>query len=163
MPVNFITHRRTSGFTLLELVITLLIGSIVSVIAIPSMGEMYKEYKLRSATQAMVAALQDLKLRAVKENARTVMIINETNDTYTTFLDSFVVNWALDTPELIDVVDLSAQGIEIQSNFAFDTLGFNSKGMPATGVGGTIELIKDGSRKKNVIINTAGNIRVTNP
>ncbi len=145
---------------MIELMVVVGIIAVVSAVAIPEMGDMLKEYKLRSAAREMVSSLQNLKLRAIKENARTVMIIDANNDQYTLFVDNNPENWALDAPELINVIDLRSKGLEISSNFVSNTLGFNSRGLPATGIGGTITITKDANRSKQVIINLAGNIRV---
>ena len=65
-----------AGFTLLELLIVIGITGIITVMAIPQMGDMYTEYQLRSTTRDIVSHLQRMKMRAIKENDRTVMVIN---------------------------------------------------------------------------------------
>jgi len=124
------------------------------------MGDMIKEYKFRSEVRALVSSLQNLKILAIKENARSVLQVDPTNDKYTTYVDDFVVNWALDGSELIKTTDLRAEGIEISSTFASptNTFGFNSRGLPASGVGRIT--LANTSRSQDIVINAAGNIRV---
>jgi len=55
--------------------------SITATVAIPTMGEMLKEYKLRSAARDVVSTLQSMKLRAVKEKIDTKIVIDPVNGT----------------------------------------------------------------------------------
>lgn len=153
-------NRSEAGFTMIELMVVVAIIGIVSVLAIPSMGDMIKEYKLRSACRGVVSSLQNLKIRAIKENARTVMIIDPVNDRYIIFVDNSPSNWALDAPELISVTDVRGEGLQITSSFASNTFGFNSRGFLDPIIGGTITITKDATRSKQITLNTVGNIRV---
>ncbi|MBU3953498.1 MAG: prepilin-type N-terminal cleavage/methylation domain-containing protein [Proteobacteria bacterium] len=153
-------NRSEAGFTLIELMVVVAVIGIVSVLAIPSMGDMIKEYKLRSGCRAVVSSLQNLKLRAIKENARTVMIIDPVLDIYTTFVDNSPRNWALDLPELISKTNVRDEGLEISSNFGSNTFGFDNRGFLEPITGGEIILTKDATRSKKIVLNTLGNIRV---
>lgn len=130
-----------AGFTLLELLIVIGITGIITVMAIPQMGEMYTEYQLRSATRDIISHLRRMKMRAIEENNLTVMKIDEANDSYSTF--RYIVGgdkWSLDAGEELDEADLKEKGLEITTSFSFDTLGYNGKGRLHDDVdsGGTI-------------------------
>ena len=153
-------NRSEAGFTLIELLVVVAVLGVVSVLAVPRMGDMVKEYKLRSACLGVVSSLQSLKLRAIKENARTVMIIDPVNDQYTTFVDNNPDNWSLDPPESRSVTVVRDEGLEISSTFASNTFGFNNRGLLATPFAGTITLTKDATRSKTITLNSVGNIRV---
>jgi len=125
------------------------------------MGDLIQEYKLRSMARQIVSSLQRLKLMSIKENTDALMRLDETNGSCTLFLDDNN-NGAFDASELISTIDIAAEGLQVQSTFdvgTVDVFGFNSRGMPATGAG-TITIIKDATRQKQIIVNAAGNIRV---
>lgn len=60
--------NRQSGFTLLELIVTIAILGILTAIAIPAFSTWYPNYRLKSATLDIYAKMQYAKMRAVKTN-----------------------------------------------------------------------------------------------
>lgn len=151
-----------AGFTLLELLIVIGITGMITVMAIPQMGEMYTEYQLRSATRDIISHLRRMKMRAIEENDRTVMKIDEANDSYATFIDNVVADWGRNGGEELDEADLKAKGLTIETDFSWDTLAYNGKGRLHDNVdpGGTIVITKDATRSKTILINSFGNLLV---
>jgi type IV fimbrial biogenesis protein FimT len=148
-----------SGFTLIELMVTIAILSVLATVAIPEMSALLKNTKVRTATRQLVSTLQEMKLRAIKENAVTVMIIDEANDTYTVFLDNDPENKALDTgEEIIAQVDLQSDKLDVTSNSLNKTLGFNGRGFLSYG-SGTVTITNSSGKQKQIVINFMGNIR----
>jgi prepilin-type N-terminal cleavage/methylation domain-containing protein len=161
MPKNTITPEdlKYSGFSLLELMVVIAILAILATVAIPEMSALLKNTQLKTATRHLVSTLQEMKLRAIKENAVTVLIIDEANDMYTAFLDNNPANWALDAGEdIIAQVDLQNDKLEISTTSLNKTLGFNGRGLLSYGPG-TITIASDTGRQKQVVINFSGNIR----
>jgi type IV fimbrial biogenesis protein FimT len=148
-----------SGFTLIELMVTIAILSVLATVAIPEMSALLKNTKVRTATRQLVSTLQEMKLRAIKENAVTVMIIDEVNDAYTVFLDNDPENKALDTgEEIIAQVDLQSDKLDVTSNSLNKTLGFNGRGFLSYG-SGTVTITNSSGKQKQIVINFMGNIR----
>ena len=155
---------KESGFTLIEVMIVVAVIGIAAAVALPSMGDLIQEYKLRSMARQIVSSLQKLKLMSIKENTDALIRLDETNGICTLFLDDNN-SGTFDASELISTINIAAERLQIQSNFApgtVDVFGFNSRGMPEPSVpgNGTITIIKDATRQKRVIVNKAGNIRV---
>ena len=150
-----------AGFTMIELVVVIAIMGILSAIALPRMGGMIKEYTLRSAARQMVSSLQKIKLRAIKENTETKIILQKDAVTglyyYQLFVDANDDN-IIAAGEDFDRVDLG-ENLTIESNFANNVFGFTGRGMPSNG-NGTITVKLTGVRDIDIVINTVGNIRV---
>ncbi len=64
-----LVHQRTSGFTLLELLIALTIGSVVLVLAVPSFRAVMDNQRMTTATNEMVMSLNLAKSEAIKRVA----------------------------------------------------------------------------------------------
>jgi type IV fimbrial biogenesis protein FimT len=161
MPKKKVTSGdfHHSGFTLIELMVTIAILSVLATVAIPEMSALLKNTKVKTATRQLVSTLQEMKLRAIKENAVTVMIIDEANDAYTVFLDNDPENKVLDTgEEIIAQVDLQSDKLDITSNSLNKTLGFNGRGFLSYG-SGTITITNSSGKQKQIVINFMGNIR----
>jgi Tfp pilus assembly protein FimT len=139
--------------------VTIAILSVLATVAIPEMSALLKNTKLRTATRQLFSTLQEMKLRAIKENAVTVMIIDEVNDAYTVFLDNDPENKALDTgEEIIAQVDLQSDKLDVTSNSLNKTLGFNGRGFLSYG-SGTVTITNSSGKQKQIVINFMGNIR----
>ncbi|ULU24871.1 GspH/FimT family pseudopilin [Dyella terrae] len=60
--------RREQGFTLVEMVITLVVAAILIAVAVPSFSNMINTNRLTTATNAMVGALNTARMEAIKRN-----------------------------------------------------------------------------------------------
>ena len=60
--------QRNAGFTLIEMMVALAIGGIMTVMAVPNLSDMREGYRLRAATFDVFAALQRARSEAVKKN-----------------------------------------------------------------------------------------------
>lgn len=60
--------RREQGFTLIELVITLIVAAILIAVAIPSFRNLINSNRLTTAANATIAALNTARMEAIKRN-----------------------------------------------------------------------------------------------
>ncbi len=74
--------HKESGFTLMELMITVAIILIMASIAVPSFLSWLPRQRLRSAVTDLVADIQFVKLNAIKENRNWAVVFNTANDVY---------------------------------------------------------------------------------
>ena len=77
--------RHERGFTLVELVITLVVAAILFTIAIPNFNNLINANRLTTATNAMVGALNSARMEAIKRNGSVQFCSNSatTNGTDT--------------------------------------------------------------------------------
>ena len=71
----FFRHRIClgAGFTLVELVVTMVIAAVLLVVAIPSLEDAVLNTKLRAQSNAFLASLYLARSEAIKRNARVVV------------------------------------------------------------------------------------------
>ena len=62
------TGKKQAGFTLAELMMTIVIGAILIAIAVPAINNWLPNYRLRAAARDLYSTLQRARLLAVKEN-----------------------------------------------------------------------------------------------
>lgn len=154
--------QRNAGFTLIEMMVALVIGSIMTMMALPNFAQMREIYRLRGATQEVFVSLQRARMAAIKEN-----------NWYRVYLTGGT------TIVLHD--DLNSDGIEdagepkIQRNVAADALGVSLNGISAASAvtfrnngtatisGGvnTITVTNTSGYSKQLIVSPAGRITIS--
>src|SRR4030042_2536158 len=74
--------KRDQGFTMLELLITIVILSVLLGLAIPGFSRWVPNYKPRGAARDIYSNLQLAKMTAVKDRARCGVLFDVTNSRY---------------------------------------------------------------------------------
>jgi prepilin-type N-terminal cleavage/methylation domain-containing protein len=74
--------RKESGFTLIELMVTIAIILIMASIAVPSFLSWLPRQRLRTAAADLAADIQSVKLNAIKENRNWAIVFNTAKDIY---------------------------------------------------------------------------------
>ena len=159
---KYLFLQSRSGFSLVELMVAIAIIGILAGIAIPNFLSFLPNSRLRAATRDVVSCLQEMKIRAIKENANTVIDFDLANDQYTAFVDNGAGAFAGDgiqngTEAIIKQVTMLPDIDMNNSTFAGNTFGYNSRGLSTSG--GTLS-ITNNINTTNIIANIAGNIRV---
>ena len=145
--------QKTSGFTLMELMITIAILAIVSAITIPNFIGWLPQYRLNAAAREMVSTIQMARLKAIKGHTDIVVDVNVGAGTVTVFQDDGAGsadadldgipdnarNWTLDGTERAFATEPVPPGIDItDARFPDDGLTavrFNQRGFPVNNVG----------------------------
>jgi type IV fimbrial biogenesis protein FimT len=74
--------RKESGFTLIELMVTIAIVLIMASIAVPSFLSWLPRQRLRGAVSDIVADVNSTKLNAIKENQNWAVVFNAATERY---------------------------------------------------------------------------------
>jgi prepilin-type N-terminal cleavage/methylation domain-containing protein len=87
-----------SGFTLVEILITLVVIAIMAALVSPAIMQMAPNMALKSAAQDLYSNIQKAKIQAIKENGRAVIVFNASSYYYFIDLD----NDGAYTPSAVD-------------------------------------------------------------
>ena len=80
--------QKSSGFTLMELMITIAIIAIMSAVVIPNLISWFPQYRLNVAAREMVSTIQMARLKAIKGNTDIILAVNVLGDNVTVFEDN---------------------------------------------------------------------------
>lgn len=129
--------RRGSGFTLVELLVTIGVASILLAIAVPSFNQLMVANRLTTQANDFVSAINFARSEAIKRNT-SVSLCRVSSATATTCATA-VANWTnwIVTPGGGNVVRRgvvnNAGGIVVQSTLSTDAVTFGPEGLARTG------------------------------
>jgi type IV fimbrial biogenesis protein FimT len=149
-----------SGFTLVEMVIAIAIGGIMTAMAVPNFSDMREGYRLRAATYEVFAALQRARSDAVKKNNNyQFSLVNQT---------TFRIHDDTDNDGTVDagetVVDKHVTDVASGTQVSFGSPPFNFTPDGTTAGGGTsgnlVGVVNSQGEWKWVQISRTGRITV---
>jgi prepilin-type N-terminal cleavage/methylation domain-containing protein len=143
----------STGFTIIEVTVVLLIISIVFIAALPVTGKAASFFNLRHTANQMAADIREVQQRALSESCSLYMI-----DFYP---DKYVIKKSSHSVAIIIDAVYLPQGIRIDNtNFAEDQIRFSAEGTPR---GGTVTLRDQKTNKFMFVIvaSITGRVRVS--
>jgi type IV fimbrial biogenesis protein FimT len=131
--------RRTSGFTLIELMITITVASVLLAIAVPSFNGMIVSNRVSTQANEFVAAINFARSEAIKRNTSMTMCRAAAPDD--TDCEAAAGNWthwivrpvAAATVVRRGVVNNFSNAIVVRSNLTNDQVVFGPDGLARTG------------------------------
>jgi type IV fimbrial biogenesis protein FimT len=148
-------ENQSPGFTLMEIIVVIGILAVISAISVPNMIGWISDNKLRGASRNVVSYLQEIKLAAINENARAVIIFDANAESYVSFIDD-VPTWSLDSSEKILRQGTMPEGIDVVTSRTF---GYASNGISAGGAA-NLQLQNTKGSTGTITVNLAGNISI---
>jgi prepilin-type N-terminal cleavage/methylation domain-containing protein len=157
--------KNRTGFTMVEVAVTLSLLGILTAIAVPSYISWLPRHKLQTSARQIYDDMNLAKIRAVKDNRITCIQFNTGNNTYTVFFDvggGFGYQAGTDIPIKSNVA--LEDGVNITgSPFAAtaDTCAFNNRGLLPSGYSsGQVILTNPTTLVMRVDVNAAGGISI---
>lgn len=71
--------QNSRGFTLIELIVTIVVLAIIATMAAPSMGQMLVKQNLNKSTQELISVLNNARAKAALERKEITVQLNATN------------------------------------------------------------------------------------
>lgn len=133
--MNLAKKRNSAcGFTLLEMIVTLGVMTLVSAIAIPAFMGLLPGMRLNSSARQIFVAFARARQGAVTQNADACVKFSTANNTVVAWVDngpgSARGNGAKDSSEPYIFEGETDEGVSIEFFFPYDTMRFNSRGLP---------------------------------
>lgn len=126
-----------SGFTLIELMVTVSVAGVLLAIAVPSFNQLIVTNRLTAQANEFVAAINFARSEAIKRNARLVLCREGAPDTCATQAGNWtswiVIPAAGGTVVRRGVVNTFSGGISVQSTLTADQVEFSPEGLARTG------------------------------
>lgn len=160
-----------AGFTLIELLITIALGVVLMVVAVPSFVQFQRNAQLSEAVSNFISAANTARANAMKQGFNTYLVPNNTGTGWRSgwmvYADS---NWNQAYDAATDEVILRHEALSADISLNIPTassltdgyLLFNGSGYPRLktgGFGGGTIVMSNTSRSSSIIIDPAGRVR----
>ncbi len=136
---------RSSGFSLIELLLALGLGMAVTAAALPSAARMLDAYRLEAAARGVAGDLELARMLAVTRNSQVAVRFDRESNSY----------WLLEGEELLAAARPLPRGVRLAEVMRRD-IRFHSRGNAAPA--GSV-LIANPAGKIRVTVSAAGRVR----
>lgn len=162
--LDSVCRRHVRGFTMVEMVVTVLIILIGAAISLPVINSAMGAYRLRSAVSSVTGLIQSARYQAISSGYAYQVVFSKTASTFqvqsnptwpTGTFSNYCVPAATACP-----VPLSNSSIPVVLG-ADTTLQFRPNGMVTATTGSTTLTLTYGPKTQNIAVSTYGNIKVT--
>jgi prepilin-type N-terminal cleavage/methylation domain-containing protein len=147
-----------AGFSLAEMMVVILIGGILTTLAIPNFAQMRQGYRLRGAAREVFLILQRARMAAMKENTNYRIYIAGTSIVVHDDFDSDNVE---DTGETITTTNLQSdfQGVSFSNGpSSTSPLVFLPNGMASSAI--TVTVRNSAGKQQQVSVALGGRVRI---
>jgi type IV fimbrial biogenesis protein FimT len=161
------------GFTTLELLVVISILLIMAAIALPNLSGWARNQRLKGVARDLMSHFQFARLEAIKRSTTIALAFNpgagEVGN-YTVFVDDGGGDETL-AGNLIQDNEAEATlrraimpvGVTLTSTFTGDRAGYNARGFPVLGFGGTVTLSTDSRSYQVEMKQTSGGLSLNGP
>jgi len=166
-----IAHPRR-GFTTLELLVVISILLIMAAIALPNLSGWARNQRLKGVARDLISHFQFARLEAIKRSTTIALAFNpgvgEVGN-YTVFVDdgagggtagNLIQDNAAEATLRRAIMPL---GVTLTSTFTGDRAGYNARGFPVLGFGGTVTLSTDSRSYQVEMKQTSGGLSLNGP
>jgi prepilin-type N-terminal cleavage/methylation domain-containing protein len=144
------------GFTLIELIITLVIALVMTVIALPLITNVYRSYQVNAAVSAITGAIQSTRYQAISAGYPFQVVFSKANSTFQVQSDPNRIGTFTNVG---GAVPLPASGTVVLGQDT--TLQFHPGGLVTAALGSTTLTMTCHGKTESITVSTYGNIKVT--
>lgn len=159
-----------AGFTLIELIVTIAIGTLLMLVAVPSFVQFQRNAQLSDAVSSFISAANTARANAMKQGLNTYLIPNTGTNWNSGWLVYADANWNQVYNAGTDEVILRHEAITADvaitapgaSSLTSGYLLFNGSGYPRLKAGGFSQatmVMCNTSRASSIIVDLAGRVR----
>lgn len=151
------SQSRAVGFTLVELIITMVVGLVMTLIALPLITNVYRSYQLNQAVHAITGAIQTTRYQAISSGYPFQVVFSKANSTFQIQKDQNLTGTFINVGGAVPLEGASAGLVLGQDT----TLQFHPGGLVTAAVGSTTLTMTCNGRTESISVSTYGNIKVT--
>jgi type IV fimbrial biogenesis protein FimT len=168
------TGKKQAGFTLAELMMTIVIGAILIAIAVPAINNWLPNYRLRTAARDLYSNMQKAKMEAVRRNVNVIIVFTPGAyvpagrvGSYQVFVDDgngggTAGDGILNGTEQILMTIAMPKNVSLYfDSFTGNTTGYTLRGLPWNNRWGSARFQNNNSRYYQVALSSAGSLRIT--
>ena len=152
--------KNQAGISLVELITTVAVLAIVSMVSYPALGSWKTKEKMRAEIREMVGSLMKAKVEAIKVNK--FVVVQFSDDGYSAFVDDganggTAKDWICQPGEREFVRHKNIDKLKLSTNFSSDRMRFKGRvGIKA----GSITFSREEKPFAKVVLSLTGRVRV---
>lgn len=142
------------GFTLIELIMTMVIGLILTLVSIPLINNVYQTYRVNAAISAVTGAIQTTRYQAISNGYPFRVVFSKANSNYQVQSDP---NLSGTFANVGNTVPLSTAAVLGQDT----TILCHPGGLITATVGSTTLTLTSHGKTESIAVSSYGNIKIT--
>jgi prepilin-type N-terminal cleavage/methylation domain-containing protein len=146
---------RWTGFTLIEILITMAIAMVLTAISIPLVTNAYSSYRLTAAVSSISGAIQTTRYQAISAGYPFQVVFSKANSTYQVQSDP------TRTGAFSNVANAVPFGTQQMALGANTTIQCHPSGLITASVGSTTLTLTYSNKQETITVSSYGNIKVT--
>jgi prepilin-type N-terminal cleavage/methylation domain-containing protein len=142
------------GFTLIELIMVLVIGLILTLVAIPLINNVYQTFRVNAAISAVTGAIQTTRYQAISNGYPFQVVFSKANSNYQVQRDPNLTGIFANVGNPVPLSTVAVLGQDT-------TILCHPGGLITATVGSTTLTLTSHSKTESIAISSYGNIKVT--
>jgi prepilin-type N-terminal cleavage/methylation domain-containing protein len=148
-------RSRWTGFTLIEVLITMAIAIVLTAISVPLVRNAYTSYRLAAAVSSVSGAIQTTRYQAISAGYPFQVVFSKANSTYQVQSDP------TRTGTFANVANAVPFGTQQMALGANTTIQCHPSGLLTASVGSSTLTLTYSNKQETIMVSSYGNIKVT--
>lgn len=148
------SHFCEPGFTLIELIMTMVIGLILTLVSIPLINNVYQTFRVNAAISAVTGAIQTTRYQAISNGYPFRVVFSKANSNYQVQSDPNLTGTFANVGNPVPLSTVAVLGQDT-------TILCHPGGLITATVGSTTVTLISHGKTESIAISSYGNIKVT--